>query len=222
MGWFVLIILLAPLIFGALALFFAGLAALAVLWGACNLMVWILGMWEARHPTLTASKPRHMGSEIPARPPYQYSARTEALHPPEARACAEAEAEAEAQARVLSRAEAQARVLSRAEAHYSARAGAKRAARLRAQAPGQVPAPHRVAAPTPTWVAAPAQLRAHVPAPAPTQATSEIWPKWSSSHRRYMDGELAHWQEQFDALNSSVRPNAKSSSNPKSKASGAK
>jgi hypothetical protein len=41
-------------------------------------------------------------------------------------------------------------------------------------------------------------------APRPVQAPSqpEIWPKWTPAHRRYVDEELALWQEQFDALNS--------------------
>jgi len=44
-------------------------------------------------------------------------------------------------------------------------------------------------------------------APAPrvrpeTRDSSEIWPKWTPSHRLYKDYELALWQEQFDALNS--------------------
>jgi len=31
---------------------------------------------------------------------------------------------------------------------------------------------------------------------------SDIWPKWTPSHRQYMDREQSVWQEQFDALNS--------------------
>lgn len=53
----------------------------------------------------------------------------------------------------------------------------------------------------------PALPRATPPAPQTTQqrpvqikASSEIWPKWTPSHRRYVDEELALWQEQFDAL----------------------
>jgi hypothetical protein len=34
-----------------------------------------------------------------------------------------------------------------------------------------------------------------------TKTASEIWPKWNTSHRRYVEGEKSHWQEQFDALN---------------------
>ena len=32
------------------------------------------------------------------------------------------------------------------------------------------------------------------------RAAAEIWPKWNSSHRLYVEGEKSHWQEQFDAL----------------------
>ncbi|WP_426225068.1 hypothetical protein [Pseudarthrobacter sp. DSP2-3-2b1] len=45
-------------------------------------------------------------------------------------------------------------------------------------------------------------------APRPPQAApkalspSDIWPKWTPAHRRYVDEELALWQEQFDALSS--------------------
>ena len=65
---------------------------------------------------------------------------------------------------------------------------------------------------------APPQVRRRVPAPAPPRAVpqvqarapraaevpapSDIWPKWTPAHRRYVDQELALWQEQFDALNS--------------------
>lgn len=38
---------------------------------------------------------------------------------------------------------------------------------------------------------------------APAPASSDIWPKWTPAHRRYVDEELALWQEQFDALSSS-------------------
>lgn len=41
-----------------------------------------------------------------------------------------------------------------------------------------------------------------VPARAEPQIASDIWPKWTASRRRYMDGELSFWQKQFDALNS--------------------
>ena len=37
---------------------------------------------------------------------------------------------------------------------------------------------------------------------AQAQAPSGIWPKWTPAHRRYVEEELALWQEQFDALNS--------------------
>lgn len=43
------------------------------------------------------------------------------------------------------------------------------------------------------------------PARQDTRDTSGIWPKWTPSHRLYKDYELALWQEQFDALNSSIR-----------------
>jgi hypothetical protein len=36
--------------------------------------------------------------------------------------------------------------------------------------------------------------------PAQAQASAEIWPKWTPAHRRYVDEELAIWQEQFDRL----------------------
>ncbi|HEY9358393.1 MAG TPA: hypothetical protein VIQ52_18990 [Arthrobacter sp.] len=39
-------------------------------------------------------------------------------------------------------------------------------------------------------------------APAEPRVDSGIWPKWTASHRQYMDGELSLWQKQFDALNS--------------------
>lgn len=55
--------------------------------------------------------------------------------------------------------------------------------------------------PAPTRAAPPVRDRAPRPAPAP--ASSDIWPKWTPAHRRYVDEELALWQEQFDALNSS-------------------
>lgn len=38
--------------------------------------------------------------------------------------------------------------------------------------------------------------------PAQEQPASEIWPKWSPSHRLYKARELSLWQEQFDALDS--------------------
>lgn len=56
---------------------------------------------------------------------------------------------------------------------------------LRAAAPAQIKPPK---APTP-------------PVRPETRASSEIWPKWTPSHRLYKDYELALWQEQFDALN---------------------
>ena len=40
------------------------------------------------------------------------------------------------------------------------------------------------------------------PPQAQAPAPSDIWPKWTPAHRRYVDEELALWQEQFDALSS--------------------
>ncbi|GAB5080796.1 hypothetical protein [Arthrobacter sp. AD-310] len=40
------------------------------------------------------------------------------------------------------------------------------------------------------------------PAQSHSNSQSDIWPKWTPSHRLYKDYELALWQEQFDALNS--------------------
>ncbi len=47
----------------------------------------------------------------------------------------------------------------------------------------------------------PQVTRAPGPAESGSKAASEIWPKWNASHRRYVEGEKSHWQEQFDALN---------------------
>jgi len=63
----------------------------------------------------------------------------------------------------------------------------------RVQRPVPAQAPPRAATP----VRDPALRPAQAPAP------SDIWPKWTPAHRRYVDEELALWQEQFDALNSS-------------------
>jgi hypothetical protein len=52
----------------------------------------------------------------------------------------------------------------------------------------------------PPQALAPVRDRTPRPVQAPPQA--EIWPKWTPAHRRYVDEELALWQEQFDALNS--------------------
>lgn len=46
----------------------------------------------------------------------------------------------------------------------------------------------------------PQATRAPGPAEPDSKATSEIWPKWNTSHRRYVEGEKSHWQDQFDAL----------------------
>jgi hypothetical protein len=127
MGVFVLIILLAPLIFGALALYLAGLTALLILCAACNLMIWLIGQWEAKHK-LAGGKPG------------LYSKRRES------------------------------QIMARGQLPP----------RVRAHAPARVS----------TRVPAQAQVRAHVPVPAqaparsPAQPTSDIWPKWSASHRR--------------------------------------
>ncbi|MCD5341420.1 SoxR reducing system RseC family protein [Arthrobacter sp. AK04] len=51
-------------------------------------------------------------------------------------------------------------------------------------------------APTP-----PQATRAPGPAESGNKVASEIWPKWNTAHRRYVEGEKSHWQEQFDALN---------------------
>jgi hypothetical protein len=45
-------------------------------------------------------------------------------------------------------------------------------------------------------------LRDRTPRPLPAPAQAEIWPKWTPAHRRYVDEELALWQQQFDALSS--------------------
>jgi hypothetical protein len=45
-------------------------------------------------------------------------------------------------------------------------------------------------------------VRDRAPWPAQAPAPSDIWPKWTPAYRRYVDQELALWQEQFDALNS--------------------
>lgn len=47
----------------------------------------------------------------------------------------------------------------------------------------------------------PQVTRAPDPAESDSKAASEIWPKWNTSHRQYVEGEKSHWQEQFDALN---------------------
>lgn len=40
------------------------------------------------------------------------------------------------------------------------------------------------------------------PKPAARQVTPDIVPKWNAAHRRYVNRDLADWQEQFEALNS--------------------
>jgi hypothetical protein len=66
------------------------------------------------------------------------------------------------------------------------------------QSPPQVQ--RRVPAPA-TPRAAP-QVQTRAPRAADVPASPDIWPKWTPAHRRYVDQELALWQEQFDALNS--------------------
>lgn len=41
-----------------------------------------------------------------------------------------------------------------------------------------------------------------VPKPALRVATPDLIPKWNAAHRRYVDRDMADWQQQFDALNS--------------------
>ena len=48
----------------------------------------------------------------------------------------------------------------------------------------------------------PSAAAAAPPAQSHSHSQSDIWPKWTPSHRLYKDYELALWQEQFDALNS--------------------
>lgn len=80
------------------------------------------------------------------------------------------------------------------------RPGQKEAAAVRRNPPQvQRPIPHRV----PPRAVAP--VRNVAPQPAKAQAPSDIWPKWTPAHRRYVDEELALWQKQFDALNSRKR-----------------
>ena len=58
--------------------------------------------------------------------------------------------------------------------------------------------PKRIVSRTPP---PPQVTRAPGPAESGNKVASEIWPKWNTSHRRYVEGEKSHWQEQFDALN---------------------
>lgn len=60
--------------------------------------------------------------------------------------------------------------------------------------PRTAPSPIRRSPSTAAAAAPPAQSHSH--------SQSDIWPKWTPSHRLYKDYELALWQEQFDALNS--------------------
>ena len=46
-----------------------------------------------------------------------------------------------------------------------------------------------------------ASERKVTPIPAISETTPDIIPKWNAAHRRYVDRNLADWQEQFDALN---------------------
>ncbi len=65
--------------------------------------------------------------------------------------------------------------------------------------------PNRNARPAPRPVAPPrsATPARKPPAPKPPvpELTPDIMPKWNAAHRRYVDRDLADWQEQFDALN---------------------
>ena len=47
----------------------------------------------------------------------------------------------------------------------------------------------------------PQATRSPGPAESGTRTASEIWPKWNTAHKRYVEGEKSHWQEQFDGLN---------------------
>ena len=62
--------------------------------------------------------------------------------------------------------------------------------------PRTAPSPTRHTPSTAAAAAPPAQSHSH------SHSQSDIWPKWTPSHRLYKDYELALWQEQFDALNS--------------------
>ena len=66
----------------------------------------------------------------------------------------------------------------------------------------QPPPPVRRRVPDPAQPWAAPQVQARAPRAAEVPPSSEIWPKWTPAHRRYVDQELALWQEQFDALNS--------------------
>lgn len=62
------------------------------------------------------------------------------------------------------------------------------------------PAPVQRRAPVHAPPHAAPQVRDRPTGPAQAQASLEIWPKWTPAHRRYVDEELAIWQEQFDRL----------------------
>ncbi|MDP9998251.1 hypothetical protein [Pseudarthrobacter sulfonivorans] len=62
----------------------------------------------------------------------------------------------------------------------------------------RAPAQRRVPVHAPPHAAP--QVRDRPTGPAQAQASLEIWPKWTPAHRRYVDEELAIWQEQFDRL----------------------
>jgi hypothetical protein len=67
-------------------------------------------------------------------------------------------------------------------------------------APRTVP---RAAAPAPprrTPATTPPPVPARRTPPADPRTLTDIWPKWTPSHRLYKNYELALWQEQFDAL----------------------
>jgi hypothetical protein len=73
--------------------------------------------------------------------------------------------------------------------------------------PPQVPHPlprHHLPRPGPPPALLPNRDRTPPPVHTTSQARAQadIWPKWTPAHRRYVDEELALWQEQFDALSS--------------------
>lgn len=57
-------------------------------------------------------------------------------------------------------------------------------------------ATRRIKAATPKRTLPPARK------PATREITPDIMPKWNAARRRYVDRDLADWQERFDALNS--------------------
>ena len=59
----------------------------------------------------------------------------------------------------------------------------------------------RTKAAAPKRVVQPAR-KAPARKPAVREVTSDIMPKWTPAHRRYVARDRADWQEQFDALDS--------------------